>query len=486
MKLTVKKDISTLKAEDTYCIFVTDEQSRSWTDRIHPSINEALSSIDTEAVTGKYGEHFFVPLKKTPSLLVFGLGKNIDLTSESIRKLGADLAAFCISKNITSISFVPPAPGNFIEAECTRFIAEGIVLSNYKFEKFKTKDKKKLIENLCVYSSDPLAPSIINEIQIIYNNTVLCRDLINDASYNSTPEGIAAAAKSLASNKNIKCQILGKKQIEELKLGLLLAVNQGSARPPQLVVLSYKGAPSDKSSIALVGKGLTFDSGGMNLKTSGHIEDMRMDMAGAATVMYAFKSAVELNIKKNIYAVMPLTENMISNTAYRPGDVFTAYNGLTVEIGNTDAEGRLILADALAYTVDKIKPSCIIDMATLTGACVVTFGETVAGLISTDEELTEKLRKSADRTGERLWPLPLYSDYEENMKSKIADLCNTASEKNSGTIHGAAFLKNFVGNIPWAHIDIAGTAWNTKARGYRPENATAFGIRLIVDFLSAL
>jgi leucyl aminopeptidase len=180
---------------------------------------------------------------------------------------------------------------------------------------------------------------------------------------------------------------------------------------------------------------------------------------------------------------MPLTENMISNTAYRPGDVFTAYNGMTVEVGNTDAEGRLILADALAYTVNKLKPAHIIDIATLTGACVVTFGETVAGLISTDDALTGRIRKAADSTGEKLWPLPLYSEYEENMKSDIADLCNMSSEKNSGTIHGAAFLKNFVGETPWAHIDIAGTAWYTKQRGYRPRNATAYGLRLITDLL---
>ena len=485
MNIILKKDINSLKANDTYCFFVTEEQAASdWASKIYQPISEALSNINTASVTGKSGECFHVPLAKVPSLIVCGLGKSTDLTGESIRKAGASLVSFCVSRDITSISCIVPAPGTFIEAECARFVTEGIALSNYKFDKFKTKDKKnKLIENLHIYSSDPLVPEIIREIQVIYKNTVLCRDLVNDASYNSTPENIASAAKSIASDKRVKCQIFGKKQIEDMKMGLLLAVNQGSVRPPQLVVLTYNGAPNDKSSIALVGKGLTFDSGGINLKTSGNIENMRMDMAGAAAVMFAFKSAVELNIKKNIYAVMPLTENMIAPNAYRAGDVFKAYNGLTVEIGNTDAEGRLILADALAYTAAKIKPSCIIDMATLTGACVVTFGETVAGLISTDEELTTKLRRAAEKTGERLWPLPLYSDYEEDMKSDIADLNNKSSEKNAGTIHGAAFLKSFINNIPWAHIDIAGTAWNSKPRGYRPKNATGYGVRLIVEFL---
>jgi leucyl aminopeptidase len=290
-------------------------------------------------------------------------------------------------------------------------------------------------------------------------------------------------AKKLASIKNVTCRVLGQKEISALKMGLLMAVNSGSSIPPQMVILSYRGEPGSRESIALVGKGITFDSGGMNLKTNGHIELMRMDMAGAATVMYALKTAAELGISKNIHAVMPLTENMISNTAYSPGDVFTAYNGMTVEVGNTGAEGRLILADALAYTLSKLKPAHIIDIATLTGACVVTFGETVAGLISTDDALTGRIRKAADSTGEKIWPLPLYSEYEENMKSDIADLCNMSSEKNSGTIHGAAFLKNFVGETPWAHIDIAGTAWYTKQRGYRPKNATAYGLRLITVLL---
>ncbi|MCL2025754.1 MAG: leucyl aminopeptidase [Leptospirales bacterium] len=485
MNITLKKDINSIKTGDTYCFFITEEQAASdWISKIHQPISDAISYIDIASVSGKHGECFYIPLVKVPSLIVCGLGKIAELKSEGIRKAGAALAFFCASKNITSISCITPSPGTFVEAECARFITEGIALSNYKFEKFKTKDKaNKLIETLHIYSNDPLVPDIIREIQIIYKNTALCRDIVNDASYNSTPTNIAAAAKAMTSDKRVKCQIFGKKQIEEMKMGLLLAVNQGSLRPPQLVVLTYKGAPDDKRSIALVGKGLTFDSGGINLKTSGNIENMRMDMAGAAAVMFAFKSAVELNIKKNIYAVMPLTENMIGPDAYRAGDVFKAYNGLTVEIGNTDAEGRLILADALAYTVAKLKPTCIIDMATLTGACVTTFGETVAGLVSTDEELTSKLRKAADETGERLWPLPLYSDYAEDMKSDIADIRNTSSEKNAGTIRGAAFLKNFTGTTPWAHIDIAGTAWYTKPRGYMPKNATGYGIRLLVDFL---
>lgn len=486
MKLTIKKDIDLLKAGDVCCFFLTEEQAANSIEMLPESIKIAVSSVDVDSFKGKHGECFFLPLRKAPSLILCGLGKTIELDAELIRRAGASLTSLCISKNIEKINCLPPNPGNFIEVECLKFVAEGITLYNYKFEKFKTKNEKKtkLIQSCCFFSSDPMSSQIINAVQIIYNNTVLCRDLVNDTSYNSTPENIAAIAKKLTANKKVKCQVFGKKQLEEMKMGLLLAVNQGSARNAQMVVLTYKGDPSSKESIALVGKGLTFDSGGMNLKGSGHIEAMRMDMAGAATVMFAFKAAVELKLKKNIHAVLPLTENMLSNNSFRAGDVYTAYNGITVEIGNTDAEGRLILADAIAYTVDKLKPSYIIDLATLTGACVVTFGELVAGLIATNIPLSNRLREASEKTGEKLWPLPLYKEYEENMKSDIADINNTSSEKNSGTIHGAAFIKNFVGNTPWAHLDIAGTAWHTKDRSYRPKNATAFGLRLLVSLLS--
>lgn len=485
MKLTLRKNISAIGAGDICCVFVTEEQAASPLAQTPEEIKTAASSVDFSSIQGKLNECFYVPLKRTASIVICGLGKTAELSSDSLRAAGAALAYFCKSKNIAAIHCLPPVPGTFTEEECLRLIGEGISLAAYKFNKFKKNDiEAKVFPEQCfVYSNIAAADKIIKQLQIVCDNVNLCRDLINDASYNSTPEGIAAVAKKIASNKNVKCQIFNKNQLEALHMGLLLAVNQGSARPAQMAVLSYKGAQGDKTSIALVGKGITFDSGGMNLKSNGHIETMRMDMAGAATVMYALKTAAELGIKKNIFAVMPLTENMLSNTAYRPGDVFTAYNGLTVEIGNTDAEGRLILADALAYTVSKIKPTHIIDVATLTGACVVTFGETIAGLVSTNDELCGKLQQASKKTGEKLWRLPLYKEFEDDMKSEIADISNMSSEKNAGTIHGGAFLKKFTGGTPWAHLDIAGTAWASKVRGCYPKNATGWGVMLLTDLL---
>ena len=247
--------------------------------------------------------------------------------------------------------------------------------------------------------------------------------------------------------------------------------------------MKYKGTSAKKDWIALVGKGITFDTGGINLKPSGHIETMRTDMAGAAACIYTMKAIAQMKLPVNVVAVIPLAENMISHTAYKPGDVFTAYNGKTVEIGNTDAEGRLILADALSFTEKTFKPKAMIDIATLTGACIVSFGEIVAAFLTNDEKLSSALIKASEITGERIWRLPLYKEYNEDIKSEIADIINVPAQRTAGTIIGATFLKNFVEKTPWVHIDIAGTAWYSKKRGYNPKNATGFGVRLLYEFV---
>ncbi len=482
MKLTVKKSISQLKAGTVCTVFLTAEQSQDPYAFIPDPIQDAISSIDISFFKGKQGECFFIPLKRTPSLILCGLGNSKDISLENMRLTGASLAGFCSRNHISALHCLTAKPGIFAEEECIHSITEGLALASYSFTKKSRESDDTVLTECTIYSEEKSAEQIIDQIQIISDNADMCRDLINGFSYDATPERIASLAKELSSDKNIKCQILGKKQLEDIKAGLILAVNQGSSRPPQMVIMTYKGNPASKDWTAIVGKGITFDSGGMNLKSNGHIENMRNDMAGAATVMFTLKSLSELGIKQNVYAVMPLTENMISSTAYRPGDMFTAYNGLTVEIGNTDAEGRLILADAIAYTADRLKPSRIIDLATLTGACVVTFGETVAAFLSTDKQLTEELKKASAETGEKIWQLPLFREFEDHMKSETADLNNMSSEKNAGTIHGAAFLKNFTEGIPWAHLDIAGTAWASKARGYFSKNATAWGMRLLISF----
>ncbi len=487
MKLIAKKSIPSFKKNDTVALFMGEEPAAGKIKKLPPAFSYIEKSIDLSFFKGKQSETIFIPFADRPNIILCGIGREKDCDSESLRRCSASVAAQCRDKSVSQVHVIVPELNGIDGSEMLSALADGLYLANYNFDRYKTKrsdNGKPLMASAIFYGNTANASSILIKTGIISNNTLLCRDLINEISEKSDSRGIAREAMALGKLAGVTCRIYGKKDIEKMNMGLLLAVNRGSAKPPHLVVLTYRGNPRSKKFFAVVGKGITFDSGGMNLKPSGHIEDMRTDMAGAAAALYTLKSAAELKLDKNIYAVLPLTDNMISNDSYRPGDVFTAYNGTTVEIGNTDAEGRLILADAIAYTEKILKPDCIVDIATLTGACLVTFGEIIAGYVATDDSLGSLLEKAGEVTGELIWRLPLYKDYEENLKSDIADLCNISSEKNAGTIMGGIFLKNFVTAAKWAHIDIAGTARNSKTRGYRPKNATGFGVRLLVETIS--
>ena len=481
MKLEIKKRSVPLTKGDTLVMFFTEKEmedaSRLTGER------EELEGIDLRYFKAKTAETLFIPIAGRPNLVLCGLGKEESIDGETFRNASAAVTSLCRERGIREIIVAVPEKSGMAERDVISHTAEGLALSNYAFSRYKSNGNgeiKPLLDRISFITGENMAP-LLKEIGIIAENTHLCRDLVNEISEESNALGIAREAGKIARSAGIDLKVYKKKDIEKMKMGLLLAVNRGSKVPAQLLVLKYRGNPQSSSWFALVGKGITFDSGGMNLKPSGHLETMRMDMSGAAIALYTIKAAAELKLRKNIYAVMPLTENMLSNDSYRPGDVFTAYNGKTVEIGNTDAEGRLILADALSFTEDKLKPSVIVDIATLTGACIVAFGETVAGYLSTDDALAAHMEEASKKTGDKIWRLPLYGEYDECLKSDMADLNNISSEKNAGTIIGAVFLKNFIKNTRWAHIDIAGTAWYSKPRGYRPKNATGFGVRLMVE-----
>jgi leucyl aminopeptidase len=486
MKLIPKRTVPSFNNNDTVVLFMGEEEAAVRGKKLPGAFSPIEKTIDLSYFKGKQSEIIFIPLADRPNILLCGTGKEKERDAESLRRCAAAVASQCRDRSIEHVHVLAPSARGLDEDTALSAVSEGLYLGNYSFDRYKTKKNdngKPLISSAVFYSSAKNAASILKDTEIVARNTILCRDLINEISEKSDSRGIAREAASLARLPGVTCRVFGKKDIEKMKMGLILAVNKGSARPPQLVVLTYRGNPRSRKFFAVVGKGITFDSGGMNLKPSGHIEDMRTDMAGAAAALYTLKTAAELKLKKNVYAVLPLTDNMLSNDSYRPGDVFTAYSGTTVEIGNTDAEGRLILADAIAYTEKVLKPACIVDIATLTGACLVTFGEIIAGYVTTSRDLGSLLEKAGETTGELIWELPIYRDYEENLKSDIADLCNISSEKNAGTIMGGIFLKNFVTATPWAHIDIAGTARSSKPRGYRPKNATGFGVRLLVEAL---
>jgi len=488
MKLTAKERIVGIKKQDTVAIFSTEENSAEIREILPEQARYLLDDIDTSFFRGKESETLFIPLNSRPNLILCGLGKKQSLDSEKIRICGSVLAQACRDQRIVKVHLICPGADDTDGRQFVQSISEGMSLANYSFNRYKsdTDSVKPLIKEAVVYTGVDDAKKILRQVEIITENVKLCRDLVNETSDNTTPQAVAAIARKIAGNSRTSCTVYDRKQLEDMKMGLLLAVNRGSSAQPRLVVLRYNGGKKGEAPVALVGKGITFDSGGMNLKPSGHIETMRMDMAGAAAVMYTVKTAADLGLKKNICAVIPLTDNMLSSNSYRPGDVYTSFSGKTVEIGNTDAEGRLILADALAFTETKIKPSRIIDMATLTGACVVTFGETIAGYLTDNSELSDAIYRAGENTGEKVWRLPMDSGYSENIKSEIADINNISSEKNAGTIIGAVFLKNFVKDTPWAHIDIAGTAWSSRQRGYRPRYATGYGVRLLSYIIMGL
>jgi len=485
MKLNAEKDLKNHKDKGTLVVFLPEKGKKTKQVDVPEQFKDLLLETDLSYFRGKPSETLFFPSRKKPDIILCGVGPDEELTGETLRSAASAAVALCRSRSIAEAVFIPPESGKMDNAAVLYSLAEGMFLSNYSFEKYKARneDYRPLMKNAVFITPEKKAAAILREAGIVCGNTLLCRDLVNEISEKANPDAIASVAKKLASPGGVKCTVFGKKELQKMKMGLLLAVNRGSALDPKLVVLTYNGNPGSRKHFAIVGKGITFDSGGMNLKSSGHIETMRMDMAGAAAALFTIKSAAELKLKKNIYAVMPLTENMISNEAYRPGDIITSYSGKTVEIGNTDAEGRLILADALAYTVKELRPDYIVDLATLTGACVTTFGETTAAYLTGDDYLRKLLKDASEKTGERIWELPLFPEYEELMKSDVADIANIGSERTAGTITGAVFLKNFVNKTKWAHIDIAGTAWYSKQRGYRPKNATGFGVRLMIEAL---
>ncbi|MDY6935280.1 MAG: leucyl aminopeptidase [Spirochaetota bacterium] len=488
MKLIVKKK-DDFSNSDVVVIFLTEGYRNNIEKDIPSEFSFITERVDLSFFMGKSSEVLFLPFIDFPNIIIIGIGKEEEINSESLRNSSSDIVKICKNKNVKAVSVLLPLLTKLTQQSILSSIAEGLYLSNYNFDKYKSKedDANKLLDKAFFYfDTREIAVSILKDIEISCENTILCRDMINETSDKTNPVEIAKVAKGLSKINGITCEVYGRQEIEKMKMGLILAVSRGSVHPPQLVVLKYKGNPKSKKSIAIVGKGITFDSGGMNLKSSSHIEDMRCDMSGAAACIYTIKAAAEMKIKKNIFAIIPLCENMISNTAYRPGDVFYAYNGKSVEIGNTDAEGRLILADALAYTEEKLKPDYIIDIATLTGACLVCFGETIAGLLTNNDNLAEIVCKAGEETGDRAWRLPLYKEFDEEMKSDIADIKNISSNRNAGTIMGAVFLKSFIQKTYWAHIDIAGTAWYSKQRGYRPKYATGFGVRLFLEMIKGL
>ncbi|MCX8092932.1 MAG: leucyl aminopeptidase [Candidatus Goldbacteria bacterium] len=415
-------------------------------------------------------------------IFFLGLGVVENLTTEKIRQA----AGFAIKElktfNAKSISTIPW----FEEIDKQVAQLEGLLLASYHYQAPKKENKEKTIENIYITN---FKKGILGDTVNICKNVYLLRDLMNMPSNIVTPSYIEQKAKEIARQYKLKIKVYSKEQARDMGMGAFYAVAKGSNEPAKFIVMEYNGNKKSNKKIALLGKGITFDSGGISLKPQSSplskIEDMRFDMSGAGVVLYLMKTVAELKLKLNIIGIMPVTENLPSGSAYKPGDILKTLSGKTVEVISTDAEGRLILADAITYAIKNYSPYIIIDIATLTGGCVVALGHYATGLMGNDKELIEEMKKSGEETGERMWELPLWDEYKEQIKSKNADLKNYGGG-DAATITAGCFLKEFAGDVKWLHLDIAGTAYGVLNKHYIPEGVAGTGLRVIFNFLKKL
>ena len=398
---------------------------------------------------GNWGDQYVSKTGKFKKVLVLGLGKEKDLTLEKVRRLMGKLVSFTKSAKETGFTTNIFEKSTLDNLLLGRAIAEGLILADYSFIKYLSKekrDKKKPLQSVSlVWTKNKSFLKGINQGKIIAESTNFTRDLVSEPANVINSFSLERIAKMVAaSSSKIKLKVLNQPELKKLGMGALLGVNSGSGNPPKLLILEYNGGKGKYT--ALIGKGITFDSGGYNIKPTGYMETMKTDMAGASAVMGTIKAAAELGLNKNLLGVMAVCENMVDGLAQRPGDIVKAYNGKTIEIGNTDAEGRLVLADALAYTEERYKPEIIIDLATLTGACVMALGYYAAALIGNNESLINELEKAGLRSGDRVWNMPFFEDYHDWMDGSITDLNNIAQKGKgweAGSITAGVFLSKF-------------------------------------------
>jgi leucyl aminopeptidase len=418
-------------------------------------------------------------------LLLVGLGKKGELDDERLRQAAGNAVQALRGARVASFATALHLAGP--EKTALEAVCEGSLLGGYAFDMYKTKDRD---ERFCFDGMTLLLPkgltkkaaeSRVERTATLCRGVQLARDLVSQPGNVVTPAYLADTAHKLAARHNLKCRVYEYEELEKLGMNALVAVGKGSAEAPRLIVLEYRGGGDRSRPVVLVGKGITFDSGGISIKPGAGMEEMKTDMAGSAAVLGAMQAAAGLGLPLNLVGIIPTAENMPDGKAYKPGDVVTSLSGTTIEITNTDAEGRLVLCDALHFA-QKYKPAAMIDLATLTGACVVALGHEASGLMGNDQRLINSLKLAGERCGERVWELPLWDGYGEAMKSDIADLKNAGS-RDGGSITAGWFLKQFVGSTRWAHLDIAGTAWSDKARPCSPKGATGVGVRLLIEYL---
>ena len=485
----VPSDVSRAKME-TLVIPVCEDRSIHDDKRI-AALARRAGKMDEFSGEKKQKITFFDPgdIRADRAILI-GMGKASSLDREGLRGAAGRGIQSALAGRLSRVCFCVPSEKKtgMPLADILEALMEGAFLANHVLGTYKREKKMKPLEEITMLvpagREEELAGLAVRA-EAVCGGTLLARDWINTPANYKPPATLAREIARSAGQERLKVTILDEKNLAGKKFGAMLAVAAGSAGRPRLVILEYTPAKAKKT-IALVGKGVTFDSGGLNLKPGTSMETMKTDMAGAAAVAATLIAAARLGSDLNIVGLLPLVENMPSGTALRPGDIITAYGGKTIEVGNTDAEGRLILADAMAYALKTYKPDIMIDIATLTGACHVALGDKIAGVFTKDDALAGVISAAGEKTFERCWRLPLADDYKELLKSELADINNMSSSKGGGAITAALFLSEFTGGIPWAHIDIAGPARNGKAADYCPVGGSGFGVRLLCEVLESV
>lgn len=501
MKFEISQNLLHKISTDVVLVFVFTEEkeknaafvpSVSFTQLDKAVDGQLTAAASAERFTGKAGESvsFFTVGKIVPTkVVVLGLGKKSEFVLNDLRKAVAKYVAMVKTKVDSVVIALPETLEDLSLEDVAHVVVEGAELGRYQFAKYKAKNKEdRNLETVILATGEQIDPKSLKKTvahaQLYTQATILARDLVNEQAAVATPAYLANLAKDIAkASPEISCKVFDKAQAEKLGLNAFLGVARGADTSPKFIVLDYKQEKAKgKRKLAIVGKGITFDSGGINVKPGDHMQDMKMDMSGAALVLGVFSVIAKIKPDFPVMGIIAATPNLISGSSIVPGDVVRAYNGKTIEILNTDAEGRVTMADSLSYAV-KEGATEILDFATLTGACMVALGDQIAGMFANNRDLAQAVNTAAFSEGEKVWEMPLEKDYKEMNKSEVADIANIPNSRYGGAITAGLFLQEFVADTPWVHFDIAGPAFASRGHAFGPKGGTGFGVRTVLKYI---
>jgi leucyl aminopeptidase len=486
--IEAENNISSFKTQLLVNYVFTEEVSSLSLSEITPDFDPIIREIiETKEFTAKDGTICVVHNNAGSGIkraLLLGMGDKKNLDAEKTRNLTGKVVNKSKELGINEFVLIP---FKNMDKDHLSAMVEGIKLSDYSFNNYKRDQEVNDLNQVRILIKNDLEDNknIIRHSLVVSDAVIFTRDISNLPPNDCSPKDLATFSKKLSESQKIKVRVIEKEEMESYGFGGILAVGKGSSSSPKLIVIEYSGSTKNEKPVVIVGKAVTFDTGGISIKPSEKMEEMKFDKCGGCNVLGIMKAVSDLDLDTNVVGIIPAVENMPSGNSYRPGDIIKMYNRKTVEVLNTDAEGRIILGDALAFAVKTFTPNAIIDMATLTGAAIIALGTNVAALVGNDKKLVTKILEYSNQTGEKIWQLPLFEEYKEQLKSSNADMKNIGG-RSAGAITAAAFLSNFVDDTPWVHLDIAGTAWNqegTKEKTYSPKGATGFGIRTIMKYI---